>query len=102
MKLFISQPMDGIPQATIDQVTKMITELYPSYELIDSAVSGENSPLYTIGECIKLMAAADLVVFYDNWYDYRGCRCEYKCAYEYNKKIVFINKKGEVYGDNRF
>ena len=54
-------------------------------EIIDSVLKAENKPpLWYLGESIKLMADADLIVFAPGWEKGRGCLIEHECAVKYN------------------
>ena len=64
-------------------VQKMLTE---NDELIDSFIEGapaKATPLWYLGESIKLLGSADVVVFAPEWENARGCRIERRCAEEY-------------------
>lgn len=64
-------------------VKKMLTE---NDELIDSFIEGapaKATPLWYLGESIKLLGSADVVVFAPGWENARGCRIERRCAEEY-------------------
>ena len=58
-------------------------------EIIDSVLKAENKPsLWYLGESIKLMADADLVVFAPGWEKGRGCIIEHECASKYGIPIL--------------
>lgn len=58
-------------------------------KLIESNLGDEDQkPLWSLGESLKLMSRADLVVFAPDWEDARGCRIEYMCASEYEVPIL--------------
>ena len=64
-------------------VKKMLTE---NDELIDSFIEGalaRATPLWYLGESIKLLGSADVVVFAPGWETAHGCRIERQCAIEY-------------------
>ena len=64
-------------------VKKMLTE---NDELIDSFIPeapASITPLWYLGESIKLLGSADVVVFAPGWENARGCRIERRCAEEY-------------------
>lgn len=69
-------------------VKKMLTE---NDELIDSFFEGapaRATPLWYLGESIKLLGSADVVVFAPRWETARGCRIERQCAIEYGKEML--------------
>lgn len=87
MKIFLSQTMNGLSDDEIirvrEIVKKMLTE---NDELIDSFIEGapaKADPLWYLGESIKLLGSADVVVFAPGWENARGCRIERRCAEEY-------------------
>ena len=48
------------------------------------------TPLWYLGESLKLMGTADFVVFAPGWQDYRGCRIEHDAATQYGIPIVEV------------
>ena len=95
-KLFISQPMRGKSDEEILAVRKKAIEsaernLGEKVEVIDSFFQNapaEASPLWYLGESLKLMSTADVVYFAKGWEEYRGCRIENECAAEYGIELV--------------
>lgn len=83
MKLFISQPMNGIDDAEIlarrNKAIDHIHNLYPNQQIdvIDSFIKEDyGHPAKYLEESLKLMADADLAVFLGDYYNYRGCMIE--------------------------
>lgn len=108
MKVFISQPMNGIPHSQILEMRTAAKRTLESYynepiEIIDSYVpldpTTPYSPLKLLGNAISKMADADLICVCDNIFEYsgrrideyRGCRIEYEVAIEYKVPIVFLS-----------
>lgn len=97
MKVFISQKMGGKLSKEIeearDRATKEIKAMYgEDTEIIDTFFKDSNrTPLELLGESIKLMSDADLVVFIYDWQEGRGCLVEYKVAELYGKKIIVLS-----------
>lgn len=95
-KVFMSQPMnkktDEEVWADRRKLAIMTKALFDEeIEIIDSYVpniSEKEKPLRLLGRGIELMADADAVVFAKGWQDYRGCRIEHSCAYEYGIRII--------------
>lgn len=92
MKVFISQAMRGLDNDTIlakrEEILNKVKELYPDkeIELIDSFFKDaptEAKPLWYLGDSLKLMSEADLIVFADDWESARGCKIEHECAIQY-------------------
>lgn len=101
MKVFISQPMRD---RTFDEIEiernvmiHVIGCVYPDEEIevIDSLFSDEDVPegetvgaLWFLGESIKAMDKADLVVMAVNWQHARGCQIEHEIAVDYDKRVI--------------
>lgn len=91
MKLFISQPMRGLTDEEILAVREKAKAdverlLGVEVEVLDSFFQGapvSPTPLWYLGESIKLLGRADLVYFVKGWEANRGCRVERMCAIEY-------------------
>ena len=80
-KLFISQPMRGKTDEEILKERKvLIADVYPA----------DATPLWYLGESLKLLGTADFVVFAPGWQDYRGCRIEHDAATQYGIPIVEV------------
>ena len=100
-KLFVSLPMRGFGGREIKQrmnYLKYLVELELGEEviLIDSFIENEpdskeinNIGLYFLGESIKELAYADIVIFANGRMTARGCKVEYKAAVEYEVKILY-------------
>lgn len=92
-KLFISIPMNGKSDENIKYEMKRLKEKveeifdYYEIELIDSFIENapENAkPLWYLGESIKRLAQADIIIFGSGWEYARGCKIEHECAISYN------------------
>lgn len=96
MKLFISQPMNGLSDEEIlkqREEAKNLVEyiLGEEVEVIDSFIQGapaDAKPLWYLGKSIELLATADVVHFCDGWEDARGCKIERLCAQEYGLQMI--------------
>ena len=104
-RVFISQPMTG---RTLDEVKKerqdietIMHELNDglstkgiSVKVIDSfdeqAFIGGRNSLDCLGDCIKKMSEANIVVFAPGWDKSRGCRIEHRCAVEYQLATIML------------
>nr|DAV07198.1 MAG TPA: protein of unknown function (DUF4406) [Caudoviricetes sp.] len=97
MRLFISQPMRGkTDEQILDERNYAISRakkiLGDDVEVIDSFfndVPTDTSPLWYLGESIKLLATADIVYFCDGWDTARGCRIEQMCAADYGINTMY-------------
>ena len=99
MKVFISQPMAYYADNVIEQVREHICELFSikNEDLIDSFVKTvpegiKNNSVWCLGDSIRLMATADLVIFAPGWEEARGCRIEHKVCEEYGIPFTEVPK----------
>ena len=95
MKLFISQPMRGKSEEEILRVRQTAIESAErafggKVEVIDSYFKDheEHTPLWYLGESLKLLAEADVAYFAKGWEEFRGCRIENECAIEYGINVI--------------
>lgn len=99
-KIFISQPMNGKTTEEIENERNYIIDRLredrlrenESVEIIDSFFKDkpyEASPLWYLGESIKLMSEADVVFFCNGWQTARGCQIEHDCALEYGIDTMY-------------
>lgn len=96
MKVFISQPMNGKNEVDIEKSKSMaIFRLKREFkerfenedlEIINTFIKDapENvHPIWYLQEMIKYMQGADIFLFIEDWYDYRGCRAEWYIVNSY-------------------
>lgn len=96
MKVFISQPMNGLSESEIrttrDSCEKAIMNNFADVEIIDSYISdriirqedGVSIPIQYLGHSILLLAEAQLAVFIDGYQEARGCQIEYMVCEKYD------------------
>ena len=99
-KLFVSIPMKGRSEEEIRKsIAKMknIVEAYEGeeVELIDSYVKdnppeNNNQALWYLGESLKKLSEADIMVTIDDRYSWNGCVVEYEAACRYGIKVYTI------------
>ena len=97
-KLFISQPMRGKTDEEILKERKaLMADVYmkthEEIEVIKSffeSAPTDATPLWYLGESLKLLGTADFAVFAPGWQDYRGCRIEHDAATQYGIPIVEV------------
>lgn len=107
MKAFISQPMKDKTDAEILEVREKVSEhikimFGEDTEILDSffqSAPHDAAPLWFLGESLKLMSKADLVVFCYGWEYTRGCRIEHKCAELYGIPYEEADKDGIFYSN---
>lgn len=99
MKIFISQPMAGYADNVIEEVRKNICNLFSinDKDLIDNFNKSvpkniKNNSVWCLGDSIRLMALADLVIFAPGWKDARGCRIEHEVCEEYGISFTEVPK----------
>ena len=94
-KIFISQPMNGKTTEEIENERNYIIDRLrenESVEIIDSFFKDkpyEASPLWYLGESIKLMSEADIVFFCNGWQTARGCQIEHDWGLEYGIDTMY-------------
>ena len=97
MKIFISQPMvdksDEEIQLERDHCATEFKQIYEEpIEIIDSFfknVPHDATPLWYLGESIKLLGTADVAYFCKDWEQYRGCVIEHECAVRYGIPCIY-------------
>ena len=98
IKLFISQPMNGLSDEDVlkerDRAIKCAKkQLGEDIEVLDSYFTedepeGVNSGLWWLGKSIELLAQADVAYFVKGWNKARGCLIENECAFRYGIKTI--------------
>jgi hypothetical protein len=97
-KLFVSQPMKGKSDKEIlDERNRLIAEAEErsgeKFDVLETFFRGapaDATPLWYLGESLKLLGTADVAVFAPGWQDYRGCRIEHDAAVAYGIPIVEV------------
>lgn len=95
-KLFISQPMRDKTDEQIEAernraIEKAKEVLGEEVEVIQSffkEAPHDATPLWYIGESIKLLGQADIAYFCKDWEKYRGCCIEHESCVRYSIKHV--------------
>lgn len=110
IKVFISQPMNGMTDKQIERerdlaiadATSQIKACYPEdwdekdgneVEVMDTKINGlipGTHPLVYLGKSIEMMANADVVYFAKGWENARGCLIEHECAKKYGKHVMYF------------
>ena len=94
MKIFISQPMNGIPQEQIEkrrnEIIKMIKGKYlNNIEFIDLIIDQKPdedvfySPVWYLAKSIEKLSTVTMVYFDKGWEKARGCQIEYSICRAY-------------------
>lgn len=101
MKVFISQPMQGLTDKEILKAREEAIKYAKSHikiacddslEFINSFFPGaveENRPLWNLGRSLQLLSEADVCLFIGNWVMSRGCRIEHECCLQYGIKAIY-------------
>lgn len=98
MKVFISQPMNGLTDDEIlverhRAIFAIKAEYGDDVEIVNSYFEDYEPTTGNIGlkylaKSIELLADADAVYFCDGWRSARGCKIEYQCARQYHVKVI--------------
>lgn len=88
MKIFISQPMNGLSEDEIKRarlnIEQRVKQLFGNVDIINSFYLERGlKPLFNLGRSIQLLSEADIAYFAPGWSKARGCRIEYMCAENY-------------------
>lgn len=102
MKIFISQPMNGLSEDAIlkqrNKAIESITEQFKingeEVEIIDSYFKDYNPnngciPLKYLSKSLELLADADLALFVGEWSSARGCIIEHECSIAYGINTLY-------------
>ena len=101
-RLFISQPMSGLPIEKIKEDRQRGYEYFKSLgvtdkeiEVIDNLQEDAEDYIATdyLSNDIKLLGRADGVLFLKGWENARGCKVEYMVAKYYVNGDIFIESK---------
>lgn len=102
MKVFISQPMNGLSDDEIIrtrefniQMLKMQLPEFADVEFIDSFTKPEEivgNRVKMLGHSIMLLADADVCVFLPGWMNSPGCLTEFDVCKRYGIKSIFISE----------
>lgn len=95
-RVFISQPMKGLPDKQIKEkrqaiIDSIIVEYGKDVEIIDSYFEGapaDAKPLWFLGKSLELLSTADMAFFAEGWESARGCKMEHTAAAEYGINII--------------
>jgi len=105
-KLFVSQPMTGLSDgeimmaraSAIRSAEYKIRSKIDTYtprkvlEVIDSFFRDaptDAKHLWYLGESLKKLSEADVVIFAENWQKSRGCRIEHEAAVAYGIEVMY-------------
>lgn len=100
MKLFISQPMNGLSdeqilkarEKAIDKVHSLFPDrdvkVLPSFFEDYNPTQG-NIGLKFLGKSLEMLGDADVAFFCEGWEKARGCRMEHKACEEYGVEIIY-------------
>lgn len=101
---FISQPMNGKTDEEIKAERKKceawLAKAFGTVTIIDSFIVEDppkdckNTPAWYLGESIRQLARADVLVLWGDWMDARGCLLEREVAVKYG--IPVIENGGEA------
>lgn len=116
MKIFISTPMSGRTQEAIRryrETQKRVAEAVLGEEVevldsisLDDTPKGPGKSIYYLGEAIRIMSDADIIVAPNESIAriYRGCRIEMQIAREYDMRIIelpFLPEDDEIFEERK-
>lgn len=95
-KLFISLPMSDRPEEDVlDDLKEIGSKFSENYEVLDNYSQDDDpngvdrySGIWYLGNSLKLMRTADLVVFHKDWRSARGCIIEHRVCELYDKPYI--------------
>ena len=101
MNVFVSVPMSGRTHDDIfrdqQEAVDYIRRLFPDdvVKLINphsnNVAINNGNPIKWLGESIKMMADANLVVFTGEWWTHHGCVVERKITTEYRLPVCLLS-----------
>lgn len=97
MKLFISQPMNGLTDEDIlkarEAAILAAEDKYSHvFDVIDSFFQDaphDAKPLWYLGESLKKLSEADVAIFAKGWQKARGCVLEHEAAVAYGIEVMY-------------
>lgn len=97
MKLFVSQPMNGLSNEDIlkaREAAVLTAEEKCShvFDVIDSFFQDaphDAKPLWYLGESLKKLSEANVAIFAKGWQKSRGCRIEHDAAVAYGIEVLY-------------
>lgn len=105
MKIFVSQPMSGRKREDVlNEREKYVTKFLDSVHLVKSAfievIENYDKPdapadakqPWFLGDSLKQMSEADIVLFVPGWRKAKGCRIEMECCKTYGIKYIKMAK----------
>lgn len=111
IRVFISQPMNGLKIERIKELRQAIMESFRTFALenswirgddelvdinalFDEVPKGDEGRIWMLGRSIQTMDIADYIIFADEWQNAHGCCVEHKVAEEYfGYNINFMKRK---------
>lgn len=103
MRIFISQPMNGMTDEQIKEVRNRTIEYIKAHDdsatIIDSYIEEEppkdcNQGIWYLGKSIELLASADMIWMVDGWQNAKGCILENEIACRYGLIINYATQEG--------
>ena len=95
--VFLSYPMNGMSE---DWMSMMRDGMKKNYDAVTNCTNtyisnyecNLSTRLECLGEAIKLMSKANIVLFHPDWNKARGCKVENYAAVNYGKNILYFNE----------
>lgn len=98
MKVFISQPMNGLSDdRVLHERTKIINLMHINPDDVIDSFNKEMPKgagrVWCLGDSVQLMDQADLVIFHKDWEKARGCRIEHDICIAYQIPYVELEEE---------
>lgn len=95
--VFLSYPMNGMSE---DWMSMMRDGMKKNYDAVTKCTNTYihshecdcDTPLEYLGESLKFMSKADIVLFHPDWDKARGCKVENYAAVNYGKETLYFNE----------
>lgn len=94
MKDKTGEEIKSVRASVAKYVTRLYKDIYKDdVEVIDSFFEDaphNAKPLWFLSKSFELLSTADIAVFVDNWFEYRGCVMENEACKKYGIEFITI------------
>lgn len=97
MKLFVSQPMNGLSnedilkarEAAVIAAEEKCSHVFDVIDSFFQEAPHDAKPLWYLGESLKKLSEADVAIFAKGWWRSRGCKVEHESAVAYGIEVLY-------------
>lgn len=94
-KIFLSHGMANKTEEEIRkeiaQIQTLLTNSYNNdFVILDSYLTYEKNPVKCLAQSINIMSEADIVCFFGDWENYRGCCIEHDVCKKYGIPTMYL------------